>query len=62
MTGSVVLSHCDLCSTSHCSLKTIYCHCCKPAEVEMDGGQNRKENGERTGEGRRDGRGVEMKE
>lgn len=33
---------------SVCSLKTIYCHCCKPAEVEMDGGQNKKENGERT--------------
>lgn len=25
----VVLSRCDLCSTSHCSLKTIHCHCRK---------------------------------
>lgn len=25
----VVLSRCDLCSTSHCSLKAIHCHCRK---------------------------------
>lgn len=34
MMGCVVLSHCDLCPTSHCSLKTVYCHCCKPREGE----------------------------
>lgn len=45
MMGCVVLSHCDLCPTSHCSLKTIYCRRCKPAvvELEMVGGQNREE-------------------
>lgn len=61
MTGCVVLSHCDLCSTSHCSLKTIYCHHCKPAQVEMDGGQKRK-SCKRTG-GRKEkwGRGKKRK-
>lgn len=65
MTGCVVLSHCDLCSTSHCSLKTIYCQCCKLAGGENDGGQNKKEMmWEGRKEVRKEGeiRGAEVKE
>ena len=62
MTGCVVLSHCDLCSTSHCSLKTIWCQRRKPAGAETDGGRNGKENGERAEEGRSDGDEVTLKE
>jgi len=47
MTGLAVTSLSDLCSTSHCSLKTIYCQWCKPTEAQTNGEQNRKKNGKR---------------
>lgn len=54
MTGCVAASRCDLCSTSACSLKTIYCHCSKPGE-EM----RVRENGKRAGREERGGRAGE---